>query len=217
MNNTFYSILFLPILIYSGGDIQPIDINMDNVIENNDMVNVVIGKPEKLNILSNDKIGGKVEQLSVNSTNYYIGVSVAQASFDGETNGNVLKNGHPIGLMAKVGYDMSTYIGLEARVGLGIKKDTIAQAENKWENLWGAYLKPKVKLSKKIEAFGLVGYGAAKQKINNSSISNNGFSYGAGASYDVNQDWSVVVDAVRYATEDNHDVDAYALGLEYRF
>lgn len=217
MNNTFYSILFLPILIYSGGDIQPIDINMDNVIENNDMVNVVIEKPEKLNILSNDKTEEKVEQLSVNSTNYYIGASVAQASFDGETNGNVLKNGHPVGIIGKVGYDFSNYLGLEARVGLGIKKDTIGQSENRWESLWGAYLKPKVNLTKQIKAFGVVGYGAVNQKINNNSVNSDGFSYGVGASYDVNQDWSVVVDAVRYATEDNHDVDAYALGLEYRF
>lgn len=214
MNNLFYSIMFVPVLIYAGGDIEPIDVNMDNVIENNDLPNVVVEEKKELSVLSNDE---NEEKEAVYPAKYYIGLSVAQASFDGETNGNVLKNGHPLGVIAKVGYDVSTYMALEARVGVGVKKDTIAQAEDKWKTLWGAYLKPKVNLTKQVEAFGLVGYGAVNQKINNNSVNSDGFSYGAGALYHLNQDWSMTVDAVRYATKGDNDTDAYALGLEYRF
>ncbi|MBU1667429.1 porin family protein [bacterium] len=213
----FYSTILLSVFSYAGGDIVPVELEMKDAITSNNIVKV---EPiQKESLIKNSTIDKKVDRVKnfTNPQKYYIGILGAEASFDGKTNNGVLKNGHPLGIIAKVGYNVSNYLALETRAGVGLKKDTVSQGESQWQSLFGVYVKPKINLNKNMELFGLIGYGAVKQKINSSTIHANGSSYGAGASYHLNQDWSMAVDAVRYASEDDYDVDAYALGLEYRF
>lgn len=213
MKHIFYSLLLLPLLGYAGGDIQPVEVNYDEVIQdkNSEQAKVVPEViPEVVAEKSTEKVLPKV-------SNYYIGLSVANTDVDGQSSTTVLKSGHPLALVGKLGYNLSDNIAIEGRAGLGIKKDTIAFATSEIESLAGVYLKPNINVTENINLSGLLGYANTKQKVGNETLSTNGVSYGAEVDYKLTDSWVLAADAVRYGNKNSERVDAYSLGLNYSF
>lgn len=217
MKNIYCSLVLLSILSYAGGDILPIN---KTLIDANIAIvpqNMVTEKNDKQPILvtSKEKVKKVVEVKYISK--YYLGLTLSQASFDGNINIGNLDNGNPLGVIGKVGYNFSNNLAVEARAGLGLKKDSIGTVSNEWERIMGLYIKPKVDIMENIEIFGLLGYGAVKHKINTNVISKDGLSYGLGASYSLDKNWSLETDAVRYAKSANENMDTYSMGFTYKF
>lgn len=206
------SVLLLSALGYGGGDILPVESYVDTEesigIEQKEEVKTPI-----VEVVEKTPLAEPAQK----SQGFYVGIAAAQASFDGAVAAGRLENGKPIGMIGKVGYNLYENFGVEARVGIGVKKDTINGVDNKWKSVGGVYVKPQLPLGSSVNLFGLLGYGIAKQEIGNSSLTSKGLSYGLGASYNLMENWSVGIDAVRYATEDKADSNAYAVGVDYKF
>lgn len=207
MKNVFYGLCLVPLLGYAGGDILPVDLNYNENESINVKVEPVVEVVPQIT----------VEEVVAKKPSYYIGLAIAATEVDGQSSSVILKNGHPIAVVGKLGYNISENIALEGRVGTGIKKDTISFATSEVDSIAGAYLKPNVNVIENVNLFGLVGYANAKQKLLNETIKTNGFSYGAGLGYQVNNSWEVVADVVRYGKKNSNSIDAYSLGLDYHF
>ena len=214
MKNITYSLVLLSIFSHSGGDILPVEAYVDNFEEKDVTVEipaVKIKKVIKKKVLKEIPIAPKKPMKG------YIGLSIASLNFDSTINGNVLENGHPLALIGKIGYDFMDNLGIEARAGVGVKTDTIGTATDKLKSLYAVYLKPNVTVFEKVNVFGLLGYGTVNETVNGISNNSSGASYGAGLSYKMSENLNIGIDAVRYATKNSQNSDAYAFGFEYKF
>lgn len=144
-------------------------------------------------------------------------------------------------IVAKAGYNFNKYIGIEGRAGYGITDaDHDSGGTSKIKENYGLYLKPQLPLGDKVSLFGLAGY--AKAKVESESTSAIGLtgelneaspSFGLGLEFNVNDSWSVVVEAIRLlhsventytqgsttATvfEDDLNLDTFGFGVNYKF
>ena len=130
----------------------------------------------------------------------------------------------------RVGYDFSKYLGIETRGTYGISDgDQLGH-----DYSYGLYIKPQYPINKKIKLYGLLGYAQTKISFDNEAafngITNNytnqsDFSYGAGLDYNINDDWSVFIDMVRYIDKEisrpegkyASRVDSFTMGIVYNF
>lgn len=206
------SVLLLSALAYGGGDILPVE----NYVDAEESIGIEQKEEVKAPVVEVVEKTPLAESAQQNQ-GFYIGIAAAQASFDGAVAAGRLENGKPVGVIGKIGYNLHENFALEARAGVGVKKETINGVDNKWKSVGGVYLKPQLPLASSFNLFGLLGYGMVKQEIGNSSLTSKGMSYGMGVSYDLTENWSIGIDAVRYATEDNADSDAYSVGIDYKF
>lgn len=212
MRNLFYSLSLLPLLSYAGGDIQPIEINYDEVVVVEEK-KVVEDVPSKE--IAEKKVTAEAPSLV---SAYYVGASVAKANVDGQNNNVIVKNAHPLAVVGKLGYNFSENIAAEGRAGIGVKKDAVnALATSEIKQILGVYLKPNIDVIDNVNLFGLLGYTNVKQGINNDTLTTNGLSYGAGIGYQLTDSWEIVADAVYYGKKDTESIDAYSFGLNYNF
>ncbi|MBU1669247.1 porin family protein [bacterium] len=208
MKHIFYSLLLLPLLGYAGGDIQPVEVNYDQVIQGENL--------EEAKVIT-EVVPERTEKVLPVASNYYIGLSTASTTVNGQSSTTVLKNGHPLALVGKLGYNLTDNIAIEGRAGVGIKKDTVDFASSEIESLAGVYLKPNINVTENINLSALLGYANIKQKIDNETLSTNGVSFGAEVDYKLTDAWTLAADAVRYGNKNSERVDAYSLGLNYNF
>jgi len=116
------------------------------------------------------------------------------------------------GFMAKVGYDFSEYIAVEAR-GLRTNWD---YEGGKLKHL-GAFLKPQYPVNDEVSLYVLAGY--AKTSMGSKrSFSDSGLAYGAGVNYALNEDFGLFVDYERLLHDAGvYDLDALSAGISYQF
>lgn len=215
MKNIVYSLVLLSALGHTGGMIG--EKNYDVMIGDNESkqaeATVIVNPPKVIN--QNPTV--KEEIVEKKSTNFYVGLSVANTQVSGESTSTILTDGHPVIAVAKMGYNLTDNVAIEGRIGTGIKKDTVSFTTSQGDRVAGLYIKPHVGLSKNIDVFALLGYSNTQQSIGSEQVTTNGASLGAGLSYTLNEKWNVVADAVRYAKSGNNKVDASSLGVEYKF
>lgn len=213
MKSIFLSLCVLPIVVYAGGDLLVPESNYDESSIADEKVVVEVIPPEV------EKKVEVVKKVAVQAPkNYYAGLSVASMDIDTTTNTLIVKNTKPIMLTGKLGYNVTDYLALEGRASVGIKKEVInTLATSKLDKSVGIYVKPNIELMKNVNAYGLLGYAKSKHQINDDSLITDGFSYGLGVGYTLTDAWDVVIDAVRYANENQSTVDAYSVGVNYNF
>jgi len=143
---------------------------------------------------------------------------LAYQSIDADLNSN------PAVLRATLGYDMSPNLAVEGMIGTSLTegKETVSgiPVKLKISNLWGVYVKPKMKITDSFELFGRFGYAGMKATATASafgqsaSASEDGsdVSYGVGASYAISPQMSISADFMKY-----DDVDAFAIGFGFKF
>lgn len=128
-------------------------------------------------------------------------------------------------LRAVIGTEIHPNINLEGMVGVGVTDGSTRisniTVSSQVDRTWGLYVRPKVMISPEVELFGRVGYASSKVTVSvpgyAGSGSGNSASYGAGASFKVKQNTSVVVDYMSYYSKDGVKATGLSLGLGFKF
>ncbi len=113
-----------------------------------------------------------------------------------------------VGLRLNGGMQFNDYFAVEGHLGAG-GSDGGAELDY----LIGAYAKGILPVAPEFRLYGLAGFTEVDFNIDRES----GFSYGAGAEFDVAPNLSVGADYMRYLDKSRYNFDAASVGLRYRF
>jgi len=122
----------------------------------------------------------------------YVGIGAVAAGLSRHcpcADGSRLKD-MTYGGIARVGWDFNNYIGIEGRYLNASIEDDFSMTEH-----YGLYVKPQYHVLNQMNIYGLLGYGKTTvdyddHKGKSSTLSQSGFSYGAGLEYDFGDDES---------------------------
>ena len=135
------------------------------------------------------------------------------------------------------GYKINKFFAIEGRYWFGSADDIDwfgnGNPYNSSIDAWGVYAKPMYPVTDQFDVYALIGYGAADMTVKDPNADylgddNDGFSWGLGGSYDVNDNVAVFVDFVRnyddtitYQEVNDVDVertvDTWNFGVTYKF
>jgi len=157
---------------------------------------------------------------------FYAGIAYSYFSHDIDQAGAFIKREldfHAVTLEA--GYQYNKYIAAELRYITTIGDTDIDEYANSADaTVWALYLKPMLNLSKRAKIYALLGYAdtdASNDLDYDTSVSDNGFSWGAGFSLDMTEDWTLFTEYTRFYDDTNnhydHAVDSVNFGVSYRF
>jgi len=221
-------------LSYAGGDISPItpyettDIQEANleaveIVEPKEMQQIIIPPIKKQSKIIKPKNVQPKEiepkkHIKNSNSGMYIGLGGAIAKYD--TNCNCSTEGKSgtdktAGVVAKVGYDINRYIGIEAR---GIQ--TSLQENGGKVIHYGAYIKPMLPIGDKTRAYALVGYGKSKTSGHLRKTNIDGFAWGLGMDYKVTESVSAFVDYQKLINKSDSNapkLDTLNIGANYNF
>jgi opacity protein-like surface antigen len=135
-------------------------------------------------------------------------------------------------LMIQAGYKFNEYIAIEGRYWFGVGDNTWASGTAYEQDVsvdaWGIYAKPMYPVSEAFNVYALLGYGAVSldYDIGDTDFDDNdGFTWGAGVEYSVNDNVAVFVDYVSLFDDDKNvlgangdlTVDTVNVGVTYKF
>lgn len=160
-----------------------------------------------------------VQAQSFPSTNYpqlYVGGDAMWWELDPDRGPAV----DSIGLRLLGGAQFNDYFAVEGHVGGG-GSDTKHDIETKLEYVVGAYAKGILPVANRFRLFGLAGFTEVRADFSSDSFSGDeregGFSYGAGAEFDMAPNVSVGADYMRYLDKSDQTFNAASIGVRYRF
>lgn len=113
-----------------------------------------------------------------------------------------------VGLRLDGGMQFNEYFAVEGHLGTG-GSDGPAELDY----LVGAYAKGILPVAPEFRLYGLAGF----TEVDFDSDRDNGFSYGAGAEFDVAPQLSIGADYMRYLDKSEGTFDAASVGVRYRF
>lgn len=134
----------------------------------------------------------------------YIGGDVLFWELDPEERGNF----DSTGLRLRAGVAFNDYFALEGHLGTGGSDGNV-----ELDYLAGAYAKGILPIAPEFRLYGLAGFTEVDADVDDES----GFSYGAGAEFDVTHNLAVGADYMRYLDESNYTFDAASVGVTFRF
>jgi opacity protein-like surface antigen len=194
------SILALSGLGFAGGDIAPIE----TIIET---------------------------QMVMEQNPFYIGLGIGYAQLNDDfTNEEISSNN----IMLQSGYKYNEYVALEGRYTFGFNTDydrgnlfnSLSGGYDGDVSNWGIYVKPMYPIGN-FNIYALLGYGGVMlDDLAGGDAYEDGFQWGLGADYAVNENFSVFVDYVKLyddtgfdyrAKNDDVDSNTWTLGVSYRF
>ncbi len=179
------------------------------------------------------------EELSGNDAGFYLG-----AAYSRTHNETTITNGRHgevdfDGVMLQAGYKFNPYVAVEARYwNMGDEEIDMEHPTKDTKHFdtefdgWGIYLKPMYPVTQEIDIYALLGYGHQNTVNGPYNPSDEGFSWGLGASYSFTENVSVFIDYTkvyddtavknRVTSRGNIiDVDvessAWHVGLSYQF
>ena len=130
----------------------------------------------------------------------------------------------PAIIRGTIGSEINPNVAVEAMLGFGATdgKETISgiPVKLKIDNMWGVFVKPKMKLGDAFEVYGRLGYAGFKATASASafgytaseSADGSDFAYGVGLTYMVTPKLSISADFMKY-----DDLDGIALGVGFKF
>lgn len=148
------------------------------------------------------------------------------------TDNNVGTGFNPTVIRFIAGADVAHNLAIEAMVALSAKDDVVTrngvntQSRTKVHNMYGLYLKPHAMVGDNLEVFGRFGYVQARLKRFapgfRISDSEDGASYGMGASYKLTENLSLTGDYLVYISEKTSGsakgkLEGVNIGLRYNF
>jgi len=170
-------------------------------------------------------VGTAATAASANAADFYASAGVS--SFDSEQPGAKLA-----AIQGRVGAKFLPYLGVEAEAGTGISSDTwhllyapyLGTVKTELNYQVAGYVVGTLPVSTKAELFARVGYGKAKfdQDVlmdgqgGSSSVSRDGWAFGAGAQYFFDGKSGVRLDYTRHEVDEGH-IDAWSAGFVHRF
>ncbi|WP_404377042.1 porin family protein [Vreelandella aquamarina] len=125
-----------------------------------------------------------------------------------------------VGLRLVAGVKLDEYLAVEFHGATG-GSDDLYGLDMELDYLVGGFLKGIVPLSNNARLFGLLGYSEVKLTASGFGLNESGrdddVSFGAGAEVDVSDSLAISADVTRYLSQAEYDLDAYSVGLRYRF
>ena len=194
---SFVSILALSGISYAGGDIEPVE---------------------------------EVAVPVIDSNPFYLGLGFGQSYVNNDfTNEKITNNT----VMLQAGYQYNEYVALEGRYTFGFNTDYNSGITGNFFNdyngdysSWGLYVKPMYPIGD-FNIYALLGYGGVKlDDLVLGDAYEDGFQWGLGASYTINENFSVFADYVSLyddtgfdyrAQLHNIDADTWTVGVSYTF
>lgn len=166
----------------------------------------------------------------------YAGLQYAWLTYDVDVdigNEHYNRDLNPEALVGRVGYFVSDYFSLEARLGKGIADgDTDGPADmtvtTKVDYLYGVYGVGHLPLADRFSLYALAGYTGVETKAEedflgtSDKVDDSGFSYGVGAQVEVTPTIAGSLEYMSYLNDEsgtgyNYDVTAVSAGLSFRF
>ncbi|WP_431024013.1 porin family protein [Halomonas sp. H5] len=122
-----------------------------------------------------------------------------------------------VGLRLRGGVQLNDYFAVEGHLGTG-GSDTVQGVEAELDYLVGGFAKGILPISQEFRLYGLLGYSEVDFDFSpGGSARDDGFSYGAGAEFEVAPNLSVGADYIRYLDKSDANVDAASVGVRYQF
>jgi opacity protein-like surface antigen len=125
-----------------------------------------------------------------------------------------------VGLRLNGGVKFNDFFAVEGHLGTG-GSDTNQGVKAELDYVVGGYAKGILPLAEEFRLFGLAGFTEVKMsgRLGPFEVSDreSGFSYGAGAEFDVMPNLSVGADYMRYLDKSDFTFDAANVGVRYRF
>jgi len=129
-------------------------------------------------------------------------------------------------ILAMAGYEFNPYIALEGRYMTSVFDEDFLTRDS-----WGIYAKPQYPLTGEFSLYALIGYGGLNvdgKGLSLTDVSDTGFQWGLGASYEVIENIAIFADYVSIAKDMDADIfrgsllrdvssDAFTLGATYNF
>ena len=109
------------------------------------------------------------------------------------------------------GVEVNDYLAIEARITKGISDYEIKDHKPISYSNAAVYLKPQAKFEN-FTVYGLLGYGISSIDFMGKNTKSNGFQYGAGGSYDINDQLSAFADYTQLMNSSKKISDASTLG-----
>ena len=172
------------------------------------------------------------EEPVVEDKGFYLGLGFGWLSADREVNVGGVKvavgSDDYTQYMLQAGYKFNSYVTLEGRYWGAIDDssfiyDNIQRTAE--VDAWGIYVKPMYPVSDAFDIYALLGY--ANSDFSGTSVGDlDGFSWGLGAAYNFNENWSIFIDYTELYDDDdttaaghNQDtsLDVTTLGFSYKF
>jgi len=197
------TLVSLSTLVFAGGDIAPLEPIVD-VPQTEDMVVSKI----KSGFYASLALAATSTRESDTSLNFF-------SEEDGQDRmGN---------FTLTAGYDFNKYVAVEGRFTTSFTKEEITEMQG-----FSIFVKPQYPITKKFSVYGLLGFGSVKlEGVDNTDVDvdDNGFQWGLGASYAINDDFSIYADYTSlakdmdgtYLTQRSADTDALTIGITYNF
>jgi len=175
-------------------------------------------------IVEPDMVIEPVETTLVLEPMYYVGIGGVAAGLSRDC--SCKKSTQRIkdmtyGLILKAGINIPDYdyLGVEARYINSFIEDDFSQMQH-----FGLYLKPQYQLNEEAKVYGLLGYGKTTVDYTfgkrSSTLSESGFSYGAGAEYALENNLGLWIDMQHIFSNEgtfNTDLNLGTLGVMYNF
>ena len=211
-----------PVTPYENSDIEQANLEAVEIVQPKEIIPAVIPPIKKEPVVHNEVVKPKKEQIKVptthNNSGVYLGIGGAITQYD--TNCNCSTKGKSGtdktgGVVAKVGYDINKYIGIEAR---GIK--TSLNDDGGKVTHYGAYVKPMLPIGDKARAYALVGYGKSKTSGHLRKTDVDGLAWGLGMDYKVTDKISAFVDYQKLINKSDSNapkLNALNVGANYNF
>jgi opacity protein-like surface antigen len=155
----------------------------------------------------------------------YVGLGYSRLSLDIDPAGTTYEaeiDYHS--LLLEVGYKFNPYIAVEANYIFSISESfKDGPGGDLDESVFGLYVKPMYPIAPEMDIYAMLGY--ALTNIDDSKhlhdIDEGSFSLGAGASYQITEDFSIFAEYMRFYSGtvniSDYVFDTYNIGLGYRF
>jgi len=129
------------------------------------------------------------------------------------------------GVILELGYQFNEYVSVEGRYATTIGDDIDDIASSSEATGWGLFVKPMLPLSERATVYGLLGYSKTDTSntldITGVDFDEDGLSWGGGFALDMNEDFTVFGEYVRWYDDTvggyDHVVDGFSLGVTYQF
>ncbi|CAE6880703.1 MULTISPECIES: outer membrane beta-barrel protein [Vibrio] len=149
------------------------------------------------------------------SADFYTGAAVSYANAEHQFNNQgAIVEGSPFVLQAQVGYFFNDYVALEARYGTSIQRDSGLAIDQ----LASGFLKLNMPVSGRVAMYGLAGVSSVEVNQQGAGTSKeNGFSFGLGLHYALDNKNAVVFEFVDNVSEESIRLNTMTIGFQHRF
>lgn len=151
----------------------------------------------------------------------YIGASAVRATYSEDGVDDV----NPTIAAVRLGRQTSQNLAFEARLGVGVDKDTVNVAgipvEVEIDNFFGVYARGILPVSPMFSLYGLLGYTQGKVSASafglSASQTDGDISYGVGADISASKNTAITLEWARLFEGTGYDVSGLSVGVKYRF